>query len=296
MNSSAFWSGKSVFLTGHTGFKGSWLSLLLDRLGARVTGFADGIPTTPSLYEAASVANALTDRRGDITVLAEVGEAMRASAPEIVVHMAAQPIVKVGYSDPILTYATNVMGTAHVLQAARDCPSVRVILVVTTDKCYDNREWPWGYRETDALGGHDPYSASKACAELVTSSFRSSFFHGPDCGVAVTSARAGNVIGGGDFAADRILPDAYRAFARGAALQVRNPRAVRPWQHVLDPLWGYLTLIERAWDDVGGFSEAWNFGPGSGNEQPVEALVAGIVARWGDGARWQQEFGDHAKE
>lgn len=295
-----FWTGRSVFLTGHTGFKGSWLSLMLARLGAHVTGFSDAVPTTPSLYEAADVASGLTEIRGDIADRAAVVAAMRASAPDVVIHMAAQPLVRLSYADPILTYTSNVMGTAHVLEAARVCPSVSVIVVVTTDKCYANHEWPWGYREIDALGGHDPYSASKSCAEMVTASYRASFFAKPERRVAVATARAGNVVGGGDFALDRVLPDAFRAFSAGMALQLRNPKAVRPWQHVLDPLWGYLLLAERAAGDPERYSEAWNFGPGSENEQPVDRLVVGFIERWGKDrgtdARWEQQPGKHPQE
>lgn len=296
MTASSFWTGKKVLLTGHTGFKGSWMCVLLRSLGARVSGFSVDLPTSPALFDLAGLAADVADRRGDVTDLAALKVAVGEAEPDVIIHMAAQPIVKVGYSDPILTYATNVMGTAHVLEAARAAPSVRVVLVVTTDKCYENKEWYWGYRETDELGGFDPYSNSKACAELVTSSFRRSFFSSPDHPVAVISARAGNVIGGGDFAADRIVPDAFRAFSSGEPLQVRNPKAIRPWQHVLDPLWGYATLVERAFAEPALYAEAWNFGPGADNEQPVDVLVDGVVRRWGGAARWQQEFGHHPKE
>lgn len=292
----SFWTGKKVFLTGHTGFKGSWMCVLLRSLGSQVAGFSIDVPTNPALFDLAGLASDVADGRGNVTDLAAVKAAVQESDPDIIVHMAAQPIVKVGYSDPVGTYATNVMGTAHVLEAARACPSVRVVLIVTTDKCYENREWYWGYRETDELGGFDPYSNSKACAELVTSSFRRSFFSSPDHPVAVVSARAGNVIGGGDFAADRIVPDAFRAFSAGQGLLVRNPKAIRPWQHVLDPLWGYATLIERAFHEPASHAEAWNFGPGVDNEQAVELLVDGVVHRWGGKAHWQQEFGHHPKE
>lgn len=296
MTASLFWRGKKVFLTGHTGFKGSWLCVLLRTLGAQVTGFSIGLPTNPALFDLSGLSSDVIDRRGNVVELTEISAAVREAAPDIIIHMAAQPIVKVGYSDPIGTYATNVMGTAHMLEAARDCPSVRVVLVVTTDKCYENKEWHWGYRETDELGGSDPYSSSKACAELVTSSFRRSFFSTSTHPVAVVSARAGNVVGGGDFAADRIVPDAFRAFSAGLPLMVRNPKAIRPWQHVLDPLWGYTTLVQRAFDEPASYAEAWNFGPGVDNEQAVDLLVDGVVRRWGEGARWEQEFGQHPKE
>lgn len=296
VTASSFWAGKKVFVTGHTGFKGSWMCVLLQSLGAKLSGFSLDLPTSPALFDLAGLVVDVVDRRGDVTALAAVKAAIVDTEPDVIVHMAAQPIVKAGYSDPITTYATNVMGTAHVLEAARGVPSVRVVLVVTTDKCYENKEWYWGYRETDELGGFDPYSNSKACAELVTSSFRRSFFSSSDHPVAVVSARAGNVIGGGDFAADRIVPDAFRAFSSGQPLQVRNPKAIRPWQHVLDPLWGYATLIERAFGEPERYAEAWNFGPGVENEKPVDLLVDGAVRRWGGGACWQQEFGHHPKE
>jgi CDP-glucose 4,6-dehydratase len=297
--SSAFWLGKRVFVTGHTGFKGSWLALMLSRLNARTTGYALAPPTRPSLFALADVAAHVDDRRGDVRDLDALHDAMRAAEPEIVIHMAAQPLVRESYADPVGTYATNVMGTVNVLEAARRVDSVRVVLVVTTDKCYENRDWVWGYRETDALGGHDPYSNSKACAELVTSAYRDSFFRAKS-DVRVLSARAGNVIGGGDFAADRILPDALRAFVAGRPLMVRNPKAVRPWQHVLEPLSGYLLLVEKALTApaarAGEFEGGFNFGPGPGSEQSVESLLAYFIAAWGRDARWEKDGDDHPHE
>lgn len=295
--SSAFWLGKRVFVTGHTGFKGSWLSLMLSRLNARATGYALEPPTTPNLFTLAGLGNYIDDVRGDVRDLDHLRAAMVAVAPEIVVHMAAQPLVRAAYSDPVGTYETNVMGTVNVLEAVRSVASVRAVLIVTTDKCYENRDWVWGYRETDALGGHDPYSNSKACAELVTGAYRDSFF-GARQDVRILSARAGNVVGGGDFATDRILPDAVRAFVSGRALKVRSPDAVRPWQHVLEPLTGYLMLIEKAMtaDNAAAFDGGFNFGPGMGAEQSVEALLDKFIAAWGREARWERDGDQHPHE
>lgn len=295
---SSFWLGRRVFVTGHTGFKGSWLALMLSRLNARATGYALEPPTRPSLFALSKASDHIEDLRGDVRDLDSVTRAMRAAAPEIVIHMAAQPLVRDSYADPIGTYAANVMGTAHVLEAARRVESVRLVLVVTTDKCYENRDWVWGYRETDALGGHDPYSSSKACAELVAAAYRDSFCRAK--GVHILSARAGNVIGGGDFAADRILPDAYRAFVSGRTLKVRNPKAVRPWQHALEPLSGYLALIEKALTPAPGAGEsldgAFNFGPGSESERSVEELLTHFISAWGAPARWERDGDDHPHE
>ncbi|WP_246206909.1 CDP-glucose 4,6-dehydratase [Methylocystis heyeri] len=293
--SSSFWRNKRVFVTGHTGFKGSWLALMLARLNAQATGYALEPPTAPNLFDLARVGDVIDDIRGDIRDLASLRAAMSASAPEIVIHMAAQPLVRASYEDPVATYATNVMGTVNVLEAARATPGVRAVLVVTTDKCYENKDWVWGYRETDALGGHDPYSNSKACAELVASAFRSSFFAGAGAARIVT-ARAGNVVGGGDFAVDRIIPDAFRAFVSDHALHLRNPRAVRPWQHVLEPLTGYLMLVEAALDDSKRIDGGWNFGPGPASEQSVEALVTRFIEAFDSSARWTQDKGEHPHE
>ena len=294
---SSFWRGRRVFLTGHTGFKGSWLSLMLSRLDARTTGYALAPLTDPALFDILQVADVIEDRRGDVDDLDALRSAMVEADPEIVIHMAAQPLVKLGYADPVLTYRTNVMGVVHVLEAARVCDSVKVVLNVTTDKCYDNRDWIWGYRETDALGGRDPYSNSKACAELVTAAYRASFFGE---GVAVATARAGNVVGGGDFAADRILPDAVRAFTEGRPLDVRFPKAVRPWQHVLEPLSGYLMLAEQAFRHGPDFADSWNFGPGADSERDVEALLTKFIAAWdqgeSSGARWTPDRAAHKHE
>jgi CDP-glucose 4,6-dehydratase len=293
--SSAFWLDKRVFVTGHTGFKGSWLTLMLARLNARATGYSLEPPSSPNLFELARIGEFIDDIRGDIRDLDHLRLAMAAAAPQIVIHMAAQPLVRAAYTDPVSTYDTNVMGTVKVLEAVRATPSVRAVLVVTTDKCYENKDWVWGYRETDALGGRDPYSNSKACAELVTSAYRDSFFSNAHSS-KVLSARAGNVIGGGDFAADRIIPDAFRAFLAGRALHIRNPAAVRPWQHVLEPLTGYLMLIEAAMGGDVRLDGGWNFGPGAASEQSVEALVTRFMNAFGDGASWTRDHGDHPHE
>lgn len=282
-----FWRGRKVLLTGHTGFKGSWLSLWLADLGARVTGFALQPPTEPSLFEQARVAEVVDSRHGDIRDYAVLLEALREAAPEIVVHMAAQPLVRYSYANPIETYATNVMGTVHLLEAVRAVPSVRAVLIVTSDKCYENREWLWGYREDEPMGGYDPYSSSKGCAELVTSAYRRSFFSADGGQVAVASARAGNVIGGGDWAQDRLIPDMLRGFCDGRPVVVRNPLAVRPWQHVLEPLAGYLTLAQALVERGPAFAEGWNFGPSDDDVHSVQWIADRLVALWGEGASWE---------
>ncbi len=295
----AFWQGKRVFLTGHTGFKGGWLSLWLQQLGARVTGYALPAPTQPSLFETARVAEGMNSIIGDIREGATLAKAMRAAAPEIVMHMAAQPLVRRSYVDPVETYSTNVMGTVHLLEAVRQTPSVRAVVNVTTDKCYENKEWVWAYRENEPMGGYDPYSNSKGCAELVSSAYRSSFFNPEKYAqhrVALATARAGNVIGGGDWAADRLIPDILKAYAQGQAVTIRSPRAIRPWQHVLEPLSGYLTLAERLYEDGSAFAEAYNFGPRSDDTQPVEWIVRELAGLWGPGATWQIDAGEHPHE
>lgn len=290
-----FWRGKRVFLTGHTGFKGSWLSLWLQSFGAEVHGLALAPPTTPSLFTEARVGNGMArSTLGDIRDLATVQKSMQACQPDIVIHMAAQPLVRLSYAEPVQTYATNVMGTVHVLEAARHCPSAKAIVVVTTDKCYENREWAWGYRENEAMGGHDPYSNSKGCSELVTSAYRSSFLYGQ--GQAVASARAGNVIGGGDWAADRLVPDILRAFEQGQPVAIRNPHSTRPWQHVLEPLHGYLTLAEHLYIQGQACAEGWNFGPQDDDARPVQWIVEQMAKAWGDGAHWRLDDGIHPHE
>lgn len=280
-----FWRGKRVFLTGHTGFKGSWLALWLHSMGAQVHGLALRPPTSPALFDEARVAELVSSNIGDVRDLAAVQRAMDASCPEIVIHMAAQALVRASYAAPSETYATNVMGTVHVLESARQVGSVRAIVNVTTDKCYENREWVWGYREDEPMGGHDPYSSSKACSELVTAAYRRSFFGGGD--VALASARAGNVIGGGDWAADRLVPDILRAFQRGEPVLIRNPRATRPWQHVLEPLSGYLVLAQALYTQGQAFAQGWNFGPREDDAQPVVRIVEEMAHHWGDTASWR---------
>ena len=291
----SFWRGKRVFLTGHTGFKGSWLSLWLQSLGAELHGLALEPPTTPNLFTVAQVASGMASSTiGDIRDLATVQKAMQASQADIVIHMAAQPLVRLSYAEPVQTYATNVMGTVHVLESARHTPSVKAVVVVTTDKCYENKEWAWGYREDEPMGGHDPYSNSKGCAELVTSAYRSSFLQ--SSGIFVASARAGNVIGGGDWAADRLVPDILRAFEQSQPVVIRNPHATRPWQHVLEPLSGYLSLAEHLYTEGQAFAEGWNFGPKDDDAQPVQWIVEHMVKGWGNEASWQQDGGTHPHE
>lgn len=294
-----FWRGKRVFLTGHTGFKGSWLCLWLTSLGAEVTGYALDPSTRPSLFELARVGELLAgDGRGDVRDLPGLAAAVTQAAPEIVFHLAAQPLVLESYRNPVETYATNVMGTVHLLETVRNCPSVKAMVNVTTDKCYENREWPWGYRENEPLGGHDPYSSSKACAELVTAAYRRSFC-GPVAGghgVAVATARAGNVIGGGDWAADRLVPDCLRALLAGEEIVIRSPSAIRPWQHVLEPLCGYLMLAEKLYAGERAFAQAWNFGPMDDDARPVEWIVQRLCELWGSGRGYRVDAGSHPHE
>ena len=294
-----FWKAKRVFLTGHTGFKGAWLSLWLLQLGAELKGYALDPPTSPSLYDASGLASIMNSTIGDINDLAKMKSELIAHQPEIVFHLAAQSLVRLSYDDPIATYQTNVIGTANLLEAVRACPSVRAVVVITTDKCYENREWIWPYRETDTLGGHDPYSNSKACAELVVSAYRNSFFHHPNPSgtrVALASARAGNVIGGGDWARDRLIPDIVRAFSVGEVMRIRNPRATRPWQHVLEPLRGYLLLAEGLFKPDYSLATGWNFGPEFSDAKPVEWIVDRVSETWGSGAKWKLDEGNHPHE
>lgn len=298
MNDS-FWNGRRVFLTGHTGFKGGWLSLWLQQMGADVTGFALAPPTTPSLFEVANVARGMHSIIGDVRDLGSLQTAMARAQPEVVFHMAAQPLVRASYVNPVETYATNVMGTVHVLEAIRNTASVRSVVNVTTDKCYENKEWVWSYRENERMGGFDPYSNSKGCAELVTSAYRNSFFNiekFADHRVGVATARAGNVIGGGDWAEDRLIPDILAAFARSLAVMIRNPHATRPWQHVLEPLRGYLTVAEKLFVDGPLYSDAWNFGPHSDDARPVEWIVKQLAQKWSPSASWEINAGDHLHE
>ncbi|SIO67941.1 CDP-glucose 4,6-dehydratase [Paraburkholderia phenazinium] len=295
----SFWRDKRVFLTGHTGFKGGWLTLWLQSAGAHVTGFALSPDTEPNLYTCARVADGIDSVIGDIRDAARLRDAMERARPDVIIHMAAQPLVRESYLNPVETYETNVMGTINVLEAMRHLSTVRAAVMVTTDKCYENREWEWGYRENEPMGGYDPYSSSKACAELVTSAYRNSFFNPAryaDHGVAIASARAGNVIGGGDWATDRLVPDIARALLCGEAVKVRSPRSIRPWQHVLEPLAGYLRLAEALYTDGPQFGGAWNFGPYDSDAQPVEFIVAELVRQWGGDASWVLDTDQHPHE
>jgi len=297
--STEFWSGKRVLLTGHTGFKGSWLSLWLQSLGAQVAGYALAPPTSPSLFEAAKVAEGMDSTIGDIRDLEQLRAVFAGHRPEIVIHMAAQPLVRYSYIEPVETYSTNVMGTVNLLEAVRGTPGVRAVVNVTTDKCYENREWAWGYRENEAMGGYDPYSSSKGCAELVTAAYRNSYFHPnkyQEHGVAIASARAGNVIGGGDWADDRLIPDIMRAITGSRAVHIRNPHAIRPWQHVLEPLSGYLLLAQKLYEEGPNYAEGWNFGPNDEDAKPVQWIVESLTRSWGEGASWVVDNGDHPHE
>lgn len=295
----SFWQGKRVLITGHTGFKGSWLSLWLQSMGAQVTGYALVVPTQPSLFEVANVAQGMTSIVGDVRDLTHLQTVFVEHQPEIVIHMAAQALVRHSYIAPVETYSTNVMGTVHLLEAVRNTPSVKAVVNVTSDKCYENREWAWGYRENEAMGGYDPYSNSKGCSELVTSAYRNSYFH-PDkyCqhGVSIASGRAGNVIGGGDWAADRLIPDIMRAITQGRPVSIRNPHSIRPWQHVLEPLSGYLLLAQKLYEHGSGFAEGWNFGPNDDDAKPVQWILDKLTKTWGEGASWQLDGGEHPHE
>jgi CDP-glucose 4,6-dehydratase len=283
------WHGRRVFLTGHTGFKGGWLALWLASRGAMIRGYALDPETAPNFFSEASVGSVLEDVRGDIRDFAKLEGSLSEFAPEVVFHLAAQPLVRRSYADPLGTYATNVMGTAHVLEAVRKTPSVRAAVCVTTDKVYQNQEWAWPYRETDPLGGHDPYSSSKACAEIVSAAYRSSYFpidRLNEHHVAVATARAGNVIGGGDWSEDRLIPDLIRGFQAGRTVKIRRPGAVRPWQHVLDPLHGYILLAEGLLARETQLASAFNFGPALADTWAVERIANKLVDLWGDGAAW----------
>lgn len=294
-----FWRNKRVLVTGHTGFKGSWLALWLESLGAKVSGFALEPPTEPSLFELAGLADTIDSTIADIRDRNAVSDVIARVDPEIVIHMAAQPIVRTSHIEPVETYDTNIMGTVHLLDAVRGSKSVKAVVCITSDKCYQNNEWDWGYREDDRLGGKDPYSSSKACAEIVIAAMGRSFFNPDnyaDHGVAIASVRAGNVIGGGDWAADRLIPDTMRAFMDGKAVVIRNPISTRPWQHVLEPLHGYLTVAERLWNHGPEYAKAWNFGPAEDDAKPVQWIVDKATQLWGQDASWHLDEAVNLKE
>jgi CDP-glucose 4,6-dehydratase len=285
-----FWKGKKVFLTGHTGFKGGWLSLWLVYMGAKVTGYALTPSTSPNLFNILSI-DSLVEKShiADIRDLVNLQQAMSEAKPDVVIHMAAQPLVRYSYDSPVETYATNVMGTVHILESTRALESALATVIVTTDKCYENKEWVWGYRENESMGGYDPYSNSKGCAELVTSAYRQSYFSSPNSINMVASARAGNVIGGGDWSKDRLIPDAIRAFEAGKPLIIRNPLATRPWQHVLEPLSGYLILAQALYENGSAFASSWNFGPRDQDNKAVQEVVDLLISSWYEKVCWERD-------
>lgn len=299
MVKSRFWKGKRVLITGHTGFKGAWLTMWLRVLGADLVGYSLLPPTVPSHYELAKIEEGITVVEADVRDFETLRKVVQTYHPEIVFHMAAQALVRRSYNDPVETYAINIMGTAHLLEAVRQVKGVRAVINVTSDKCYENREWVWGYRESDSMGGYDPYSSSKGCAELVTSGYLRSFFN-PDRyeshGVGLASVRAGNVIGGGDFAQDRLIPDLVRAFEKGEPVHIRSPHATRPWQHVLEPLSGYLLLAEKLYEDGPAYAGAWNFGPLEDDVKEVGWIVEHFVKSWGKDAKWEVNSAEHSHE
>jgi CDP-glucose 4,6-dehydratase len=281
----SFWKGKKVYLTGHTGFKGTWMSLWLQDMGAIVKGYSLDVNTKPALFIEANVAEKMESEIGDIRNLELLTDSKVSFGPDILIHMAAQPLVRLSYQEPVDTYTTNVIGTVNVLEAARKCSDLKAIVSVTTDKCYENKEWDWGYRESEPMGGYDPYSSSKGCAELVTSAYRRSFFSSDDT-ASLASARAGNVIGGGDWAEDRLIPDILRAFEKSEPVVIRNPLSTRPWQHVLEPLSGYLVLAQELFLNGDEFAEGWNFGPKDEDCNPVSWIQDKMVESWGGNASW----------
>jgi CDP-glucose 4,6-dehydratase len=293
--SSEFWKDKRVFLTGHSGFKGSWLSLWLQEMGAIVKGYSMAPYTTPNLFEVANVAEGMESEIGNIRNFEMVTASMLAFNPDILIHMAAQPLVRLSYYEPVETYATNVMGTIHVLEAARKCKNLKAIVAITTDKCYENKEWPWGYRENEPMGGHDPYSSSKGCCELLIASYRNSFFNTTQT-PSIASVRAGNVIGGGDWSDDRLIPDILKAFEKSEPVIVRNPLSTRPWQHVLEPLSGYLVLAEELYINGDAFAGGWNFGPKDEDCQTVEKILNTMIKTWGAGASWKLDIDSNPHE
>jgi len=294
LTDSGFWRDKRVLITGHTGFKGSWLSLWLQSMAVTLRGIALDPPTQPSLFEAARVADGMEHFIADIRDFDSVKMHIDNFKPDIIIHMAAQPLVRRSYQQPIETYATNVMGTLHILEAGRNCDSVKAIVNITTDKCYKNRELVWSYREDEPMGGNDPYSSSKACSELVSSAYRKSYLE--NSGIALATARAGNVIGGGDWALDRLVPDIFRGLQGKVPIQIRNPHAVRPWQHVLEPLSGYLLLAEKLYKHGQIYAEGWNFGPLENDARPVKFIVEYLCNNWGNHSKWTVQLGDHPHE
>ncbi|MNO35594.1 CDP-glucose 4,6-dehydratase [compost metagenome] len=294
-----FWGGKKVFLTGHTGFKGSWLSLWLSSMGAQVIGYSLRPTTQPNLFELLKVDELISKSIiADIRDRETLQSAMQETQPDIVIHMAAQPLVRESYKNPVETYMTNVMGTVNLFESVRNCESVSAVVNVTTDKCYDNKEWVWGYRENEPLGGYDPYSSSKACSELVTSAYRNSFFNESmgERRVAVASARAGNVIGGGDWATDRLIPDCFKALMANQPIHIRNPNAIRPWQHVLEPLSGYLLLAQNLYVKGIEYAQAWNFGPDDHDAKPVLWIVEQLTSKWPMNSGYIIDQGAHPHE
>jgi CDP-glucose 4,6-dehydratase len=295
----SFWKDRNVLVTGHTGFKGSWLCLWLESLGANVSGYALAPPTQPNLFEQAQVADSLNSICADIRDLPRLTSVLAECRPDVIFNMAAQSVVRRGYEDPVETYSSNVMGTVHLLEAIRQLKLHCAVVNVTSDKCYENREWVWGYRENEPMGGRDPYSNSKGCAELVTSAYRDSFFP-PDSlqrhGVALASARAGNAIGGGDWTSEQLIPDLMRGFLAGRSCLIRNPSAVRPWQFVLEPLRGYILLAERLSEDGSRFASGWNFGPTETDAKPVAWIADKLVSLWGAGAAWNLDATTHPRE
>jgi CDP-glucose 4,6-dehydratase len=293
---SGFWKDRKVLVTGHTGFKGSWLCLWLQAVGARVVGYAQPAPTHPNLFEIADIADGMTSITGDVRDLESIKNVIAVHRPEIIFHMAAQPLVHYSYQNPVETYTTNVIGTVNLLEAVRLSAGCQVVVCITSDKCYANREWHWGYREDEPFGGHDPYSSSKGCAELAIAAYRDSYFSSRASETKIASARAGNVIGGGDWAKDRLVPDIIAALAAKRPVVIRNPSAIRPWQHVLAPLSGYFSLAEKLWSNGAPFAQGWNFGPSDEEVRPVSWIVTKLGDLWHADAGWQMDADNNPHE